>query len=177
MSAIFRESATARQTGRDDLNELMQVTSPRSWLLLAALAILLAAAVVWSTVTTVTTSVSGLGAVVRSGNSHIQEAVVFVPLDRVPSLHPGMEADVSVVGGPSLRMIAATPADPSAGAAARRIAGSTPFLRSYVYGSGYVPVPLIMRMPPRGYLQPSPGAMVQARIVVSSQRLISLVAP
>jgi hypothetical protein len=62
---LFRKAALDRLASPDQLDQLMQVTSPRGWLALTGFALLLVAALVWSLVGTVTDTVDGQGVLLR----------------------------------------------------------------------------------------------------------------
>lgn len=62
---IFRKEALNRLASPDQLDQLMQVTSPRGWIALAGFALVLLAAFVWSVAGTVTENVGGQGVLLR----------------------------------------------------------------------------------------------------------------
>src|SRR5437660_9580673 len=64
---IFRKAALERLSSPEQLDRLMQVTSPRAWIALAALGLLLVAALAWGLFGTVTTTVEGQGVLIRQG--------------------------------------------------------------------------------------------------------------
>ncbi|MGE3803930.1 MAG: NHLP bacteriocin system secretion protein [Gemmataceae bacterium] len=68
--AIFRQAALDRLSSPEQLDLLMQVTSPRGWLALTALLCLLAIALVWGIVGSVATTVEGTGILLRPGGVH-----------------------------------------------------------------------------------------------------------
>ena len=65
--AIFRKVALDRLASPEQLDLLMEVTNPRSWIALIALAILLATAVVWGFAGSIPTQVEGQGVLIKSG--------------------------------------------------------------------------------------------------------------
>jgi biotin carboxyl carrier protein len=65
--SIFRKAALERLSSPERLDELMQVTRPRAWLALIAVAIVVAAAVAWSVVGELSTRVVGEGILLRGG--------------------------------------------------------------------------------------------------------------
>lgn len=88
---IFRKVALERLSSPEQLDQMMQVTDPRGWLALAALAALLAAALVWGFLGTIPTEASGQGILIRRGgvsdlvatsNGQVEEMLVAVG-DRV----------------------------------------------------------------------------------------------
>jgi multidrug efflux pump subunit AcrA (membrane-fusion protein) len=64
---IFRQVALERLSSPEQLDQLMQVTSPRGWLALLALVALIATAAAWSLVATVPTEAAGQGILLRGG--------------------------------------------------------------------------------------------------------------
>ena len=66
-SDVFRKVALDRLSSPEQLDQLMEVTTPHGWLALAGAGLLLGVAVVWSTTGTLPERVSGEGILVRSG--------------------------------------------------------------------------------------------------------------
>jgi hypothetical protein len=64
---IFRKEALDRLASPEQLDQLMQLTSPRGWIALAGLGLLLLAALAWSLFGTIATTVEGQGFLLRSG--------------------------------------------------------------------------------------------------------------
>jgi HlyD family secretion protein len=64
---LFRKVALDRLSSPEQLDQLLRVTTPKSWLALVALIALVCVAVVWGYVGQVTTKVSGEGVLIRSG--------------------------------------------------------------------------------------------------------------
>lgn len=67
MSGLFRREALEKLQNPDRLDELLVVTSPRSWMAVGALSTLLVAATIWGIWGRVTTSVAGMGIFIRGG--------------------------------------------------------------------------------------------------------------
>lgn len=63
----FRHKALQRMSSPEQLDQMLRVTLPRRWLGLAGLLILVAAAVVWSAIATVPTTLSGPGYLLPQG--------------------------------------------------------------------------------------------------------------
>jgi multidrug efflux pump subunit AcrA (membrane-fusion protein) len=63
----FRKQALDRLTSPEELDRLVRVSSPGTWIALAGLLVVVAAVVLWATLTTVTTTASGLGFVLPEG--------------------------------------------------------------------------------------------------------------
>jgi HlyD family secretion protein len=66
-SKIYRKVALERMSSPEQLDRLLHVTSPKSWLALFALVALLGVAVAWGFMGQLATSVPGAGVLIRSG--------------------------------------------------------------------------------------------------------------
>lgn len=64
---IFRKVALERLSSPEQLDQLMEVTSPKSWLALAALGALLATALTWGIFGAIPTEAAGEGILIRQG--------------------------------------------------------------------------------------------------------------
>lgn len=64
---LFRKNAIERLSSPDQLDLVMHVTSPRTWVALTALAILIAAAIVWGFIGSIPTRVTASGILIRPG--------------------------------------------------------------------------------------------------------------
>ena len=64
---IFRSVALERLSSPEQLDQLMQVTTPRGWLLLVGVGALLATALVWGVLGSVPERIAGQGILIRSG--------------------------------------------------------------------------------------------------------------
>lgn len=62
---IFRQEAVERMSSPEQLDELMPVTSPRGWIALAALSVLLVLGIAWAFLGKIETTVEGSGVLVR----------------------------------------------------------------------------------------------------------------
>lgn len=69
-SPLFRERALIRSAQPEPLDDLLRVTAPHEWLLLACLAAALLAAALWGGLTRVEQTVSGAGALVQPGERY-----------------------------------------------------------------------------------------------------------
>lgn len=66
-SPIFRQAALDRLSSPDQLDALMRVTSPQSWIALAGLGLLLATVVAWGVFGTIPIKVAAQGVLIRPG--------------------------------------------------------------------------------------------------------------
>ncbi|HOW26402.1 MAG TPA: HlyD family efflux transporter periplasmic adaptor subunit [Bacteroidales bacterium] len=83
---IFREKAFQRLTSPEKLDELLQVTSARSWLILIALILMIVIFIVWAFTGTITSSASGPGLFNR-------------PREQIVALYPGWIDTIYVYPG------------------------------------------------------------------------------
>jgi HlyD family secretion protein len=65
--ALFRKAALERLSSPEQLDQLMHVTSPRGWLALIALGLILFTGVLWSIFGVLPTKISGKGILIRAG--------------------------------------------------------------------------------------------------------------
>jgi HlyD family secretion protein len=66
-ASIFRQISLDRLSSPEQLDLLLHVTSPRAWLALVAVFLLLVASVIWSCKGSITTTAAGQGVIIRSG--------------------------------------------------------------------------------------------------------------
>ncbi|MEM8933678.1 MAG: NHLP bacteriocin system secretion protein, partial [Acidobacteriota bacterium] len=66
-SKIFRKVALERLSSPEQLDQLMQVTSPKGWIALVAISFLLALSILWGIVGSVPTTADGGGILLRRG--------------------------------------------------------------------------------------------------------------
>jgi hypothetical protein len=93
---LFRKRALEKLQAPEQLDQLLSVTSPRSWLALLAISGLLIAAVLWSVLATVEVTLPGSGVLVVTENEAGQfEAVIFVTIEDARRIHPGMTARIA----------------------------------------------------------------------------------
>jgi hypothetical protein len=86
---LFRKVALERLSSPEQLDQLMQVTGPKSWLALAALFALLVVVVVWGIFGSIAITVEGTGVLHTDGGSSPLEAVIYVPLAQAQKIHLG----------------------------------------------------------------------------------------
>ncbi|HUS16491.1 MAG TPA: hypothetical protein VM536_15950 [Chloroflexia bacterium] len=94
---LFRKTSLDRLSSPEQLDELMHVTSPRAWMALAAFGGLLAAALIWSLVAVIPTTVPGRGVLAPvSGQAGALQAVLFVSIEDSKKIRAGQEAKISL---------------------------------------------------------------------------------
>src|SRR5437762_12026177 len=64
---IFRQAALDKLSSPEQLDQLMQVTTPKSWVALAACCVLILATLLWSIFGSVPTKVNGRGILLKQG--------------------------------------------------------------------------------------------------------------
>lgn len=102
---IFRKVTLERLSSPDELDRLMQITQPRAWLLLLALAGLLAAAVLWAIFGTIVLDVPVTGVLVTADAPASPDAAASpVPLLNARLYTPEADA-VRVVPGQEVRLL------------------------------------------------------------------------
>jgi len=102
--SIFRKVALDRLTAPEQIDTLLVVASARSWIVLLTTVALLAAAVVWGYIGTVTTKAAGQGVIIRTGG--VQD-IVALGAGQVMTVNATMGAQVS------LGQVVATVAQPA----------------------------------------------------------------
>jgi hypothetical protein len=185
---IFRQEALERLSSPERLDELMHVTSPRSWIALAALGGLIVAALIWSIFTTLSTTVSGSG-VVESGSRTAQGlgAIVYVtPADSF-TIRPGEDVTLpqadSQGGQPSSLhgTVASIDQIPASQSDMLRTLGNVELVQLFRAAGQVIPVHV------RVTVQRQAGSssvksrqripLVRATITTSRKRIISMIIP
>jgi len=88
---IFRKAALEKAASPEQLDQLMQVTTPKGWLALLGLAGLLLAALLWSLFASVQLTAPGRGMLVPvSADTSSLSALLYVSLDDGARIRPGM---------------------------------------------------------------------------------------
>jgi multidrug resistance efflux pump len=67
---LFRESALQNLSSPEQLDQLIKITPPRAWLMLATLAFVLGAAVLWSVFGSLPSMLFGQGIIIRAGGTN-----------------------------------------------------------------------------------------------------------
>jgi len=126
----FRKQALDRLTSPEDLDRLVRVTKPGTWIALVGLLLVVAGVVLWATLATVTTTVSGLGYVLPEGG--LTEASTPRPgtvkrLDVAPGQFVRKGDPIAVLSSPGGAVIAVdAPADGQVGEVVRAIGDFVP---------------------------------------------------
>jgi hypothetical protein len=102
---LFRTVALERQSSPEQLDSLLQVTSPKGWAALAATGALLLCALLWGFVGRMPIQVSGQGVLVYPGNGggaaeapQALQVVMYVPAGAGGGIRTGMPAQISPRG-------------------------------------------------------------------------------
>lgn len=183
---MFRQKALDRLSSPDELDQLMHITSARLWLALVAVAGLLVAGAFWTVFTTIPTTVSAQGALVRSTSEASVQPVVFATLQDGSEIKRGQRATLTLHNGelvPSTLNAVVTSVDPIP-------ADETSIART-LHNSGYAHVLAtqlrIIRVelsltpttsgPGGGHNTIAPGTIVTSSITVDRQSPIHLIIP
>jgi hypothetical protein len=193
---MFRKEALDRLSAVEELDELMHVTTLRSWLALLALGSLLAVAIVWALFATIPTTISGRGALTGGGTSDgTLAATVFVSLDDAWQIQPGMPVKLALSAvkkeqwGLLTGTVTAVDELPASQADMLRVLDNDAFVQTLA--SAGLLVPVQVQLTPNlnttsGYQWSSgqgppmklrPGMLCQGTIIVNEQRAIKLVFP
>lgn len=93
---LFRKVALDRLSSPEQLDQLMKVTSPRAWLTLIAITVLLAAGGLWAVFGSIPEEAEGNGVLINDPLIGGLEGVIYVPLSDAAQLRPGMEVKIEV---------------------------------------------------------------------------------
>ena len=193
---MFRKEALDRLTTVEELDELMHVTTPHSWLALLALGSLLAVALIWGLFVTIPTTVSGRGALTAAGASETDlAATVYVSLDDGSQIQPGMPVKLALSSvkkeqwGLLLGTVTSVDELPSNQEGMQRVLGNDMYVQTLATSGQLVPVTVQLTRDantPSGYKWSSAqgpptrlrkGMVCQGTITVDEQRAIQLVLP
>jgi hypothetical protein len=95
-SKIFRKIALDKLSSPEQLDQLMQITTPKAWLALVALGGLLMGVFIWSIFGSIPTEVTGEGMLVTNPASGLLEAVAYVELAQGSEIRTGMEVEIEL---------------------------------------------------------------------------------
>jgi len=94
----FRRKALERLSSPEELDRLVRVTRPRTWIALGGLLLVIASVLVWATLTTITTTASGVGFVLPQGGL-IETAVPRAGIVQRIEVRPGQRLQAGEVVG------------------------------------------------------------------------------
>ena len=94
MADVFRKSALERLASPEQLDKAITVSRPASWLALLGVTIIIVAAVVWSLLGTLPTTLPAHGITVNSGNANGQIVECYMPYADSRQIETGMKAVV-----------------------------------------------------------------------------------
>jgi hypothetical protein len=183
---MFRQQALDRLSSPEELDQLMHVTSPRLWLALAAIAGLLVAGVLWTVFTTIPTTVSAQGSLIRGTPGTAMQPVVFATIRDGSEIRAGQSATITVhnAGASVPRALDAVvtsvdpvPADESSMAQTLHSAG---YARALAAQLKIIKVQLKLTPPASGRVLGrtiSPGTIITSSIIVDHQSPIHLIIP
>jgi hypothetical protein len=175
---MFRQEALDRLSSPEELDQLMHITKPRSWIALCVIGALLAMAVVWAYTTTVTTSFDADGAITTvHGKNDI--ATIFVSLERARNLQKGMKAEVVLFGNESgarsvlVGHVAGVGDAPATIKRLEQVLGNQSLFRTEEDRGDVVPVTIDLH----GVGKAKDGSLCSAKITLDEHNLIQLVLP
>jgi hypothetical protein len=103
-TSIFRKESLERLSSPEQLDQLIQIVSPRSWLPLASLGMLIGLAFLWSVLGRIPITAEGKGVLVRSTNaSNDLVGLTYFNMDEVGQIQPGMEITLLPVRAESMQ--------------------------------------------------------------------------
>jgi hypothetical protein len=92
---IFRKVALERLSSPDDLDQMVRITRPASWLALIAIVAIVAGGLVWATFGRVATTVRGNAILIETGADVMPEVIMYLPVPDASQVRPGMPARFS----------------------------------------------------------------------------------
>lgn len=188
---LFRKKALEKLQSPEQLNMLMTVTSPRGWVALLALSILVISAAVWAIFGSVQATVSGRGVLIAKADNRL-EAVIFVSPEDSRRIQPGLVAHISPANarreeyGLIVGEVLSIEAVPSSNAQMLEIVGTDTFVQSLISTGELIQVRIQLQEDdtPTGYYWTvaegpntalRPGTLASGNVVVSQERPIELV--
>src|SRR5690606_7235947 len=106
--AVFRKAAIDRLTSPDELAEVLQFTRPFDWLMLCAIALMLAAGLAWGALGRVQVTEQGAGLVAASEGGGRATALLLVRAAAVDRIRPGQRARLKLLSRPHDRVLPGT---------------------------------------------------------------------
>lgn len=175
--SIFRKESLERLSSPEQLDQLMQIVNPRSWLSLTALGSLVMLAIAWSIFGRIPVTASGKGILVHPTNSSDQLiGLTYFDPEQGKQIQPGMEVMITPTGFDRsvLGRVKTVSASPVTTLAAARQADSDANLEA---GSIEVLVELQPFDPAVNQMQLSPGTTATARILLDRKAPIAFAFP
>ncbi len=193
---LFRKRALEKLQAPEQLDQLLTVTSPRSWLALLAITALLTAGLLWSVLATVEVALPGTG-VLRPAEADASqlEAILFVTLEDAQRIRRGMKARISPAmvrqeeHGLLHGWVTAVGRQPATFADMSQVVGNDAFAQFLVADGRLVEVRVALipdPATPSGYAWTSvvgpsyglqAGSVANGSVVVSQQKPIDLLLP
>jgi hypothetical protein len=180
---MFRKVALERMSSPEQLDQLLQVTAPRSWLALAALMGLLGTAIGWGFLGRISTTISGQGVLVRENGGRVQ-ALVFIPVAEANVVRAKMDARVSPAmvrreeAGFVRAHVTAVSAEPSSQAALAQAVPDPAIAAALKSGGPVVEIRVDLEPAPgtpSGYLWSSSGQDAPVRLSVGTNCTVDIV--
>jgi hypothetical protein len=93
-SSVFRKVALERLSSPEQLDQLIQITTPKGWLALFGLLLMIATAVLWALFGSVPTQVAGQAVLIEGENDRLT-TIAYLPATEGKQIQPGMVVHVS----------------------------------------------------------------------------------
>lgn len=101
---LFRQESLDRMQSPEKVDEYIRVSTPKAWILVAALALIVAGVVIWGFVGSIPKTITANGAIVNEtieGRVYDEDAVCLLPVNVAGQYLVGHEASVSFADGSS----------------------------------------------------------------------------
>jgi hypothetical protein len=92
---LFRKAALARLSSPEELDQLMQVTTPKGWLALLGLVGLILVALMWGVLGHIPTIAQGQGVLLKQEGSTGLEALIYLPAPDGQKVRPDMPVQIT----------------------------------------------------------------------------------
>ena len=180
---MFRQTVVNRLSSPEELDRLMHVTSPRSWLILVILFLSLLAGGLWLAFTYIPTTVSAQGALARASGAsrspgHVH-AIVYVSPGQADEIVRGMQAKVQVRHNGGVVSFPGTVETVHDFAVTQRemtaVVRNEAFARSLAASGDVLPVDVDLTGAQARNLPP--GLLARATITLTKQQALKLVVP
>jgi hypothetical protein len=102
---LFRKVALDRLASPEQLDTLLQITPPRAWLSLLSLGLILGGLALWALLAEIPSLTSAEGVLLVGESGEVDQgrgliAVLYLPLEEIPTIETGMEVRLSPVTAP-----------------------------------------------------------------------------